>query len=140
MRVLFLFPAAVILNKISYLLSLPFSKNIRREEPVSIFDHNEEMLEKLEAAESRVEKIRIEGVGTADSAEKARLAAEIKSLVSQLARNVEKCKGDVQKLGGALVLPDLLDVFKRYGQIFEIENLENQIRSLERMWERASDG
>ena len=140
MRVLFLFPAAVILNKISYLLSLPFSKNIRREEPVSIFDHNEEMLEKLEAAESRVEKIRIEGVGTADSAEKARLAAEIKSLVSQLARNVEKCKGDVQKLGGALVLPDLLDVFKRYGQIFEIENLENQIRSLERVWERASDG
>ena len=107
---------------------------------MSIFDHNEEMLEKLEAAESRVEKIRIEGVGTADSAEKARLAAEIKSLVSQLARNVEKCKGDVQKLGGALVLPDLLDVFKRYGQIFEIENLENQIRSLERMWERASDG
>lgn len=106
---------------------------------MSIFERNEELLEKLEETESRVEKIRIEGKDSADPGEKERLAAEIKSCLVQLVRNVETCRGDVAKLGGALVLPDLLDVFRRYGGIFEIEGLDNQVKNLERMWETAAD-
>jgi len=104
---------------------------------MSIFEENEEILEKLEQAEARVEKIRIEGSGSADPEEKKQLALEIKSCVSRLVENIEAGAGDVQALGGALVLVDLLEVLKRYNGVFGIPRLDRQIQELETMWENA---
>lgn len=102
---------------------------------MSIFEQNEELLEKLEQAEALVERARIDG----ESAEvnRAEVAAGIKSCIVQLAENINSAGDDIQKLGGALVVPDLIDVLQRYNEVFEIEGLDGIIEKLEKLWAAA---
>ena len=102
---------------------------------MSIFEENESLLEKLEEAEARVEKIQIDGVDSVDEQTREQLALEIKTIVSRLVANVVACSDDADALGGALVLMDLIEVFKRYADIFNIAGIKDQISVLEKMWE-----
>jgi hypothetical protein len=99
----------------------------------SVFEDNERILDELENAEHRLEKIRIEGAGSADSNEKSALAAEIKTLVVRLAANIQSCDSDVEQLGGAVVLADLADVLERYAGVFEIDGLEERLEEIRSM-------
>ncbi len=104
---------------------------------MSLFEENENLLEMIEEAETRVEKIKIDGLDSASQEEKNLLAREIKTYVSRLVDNIETSNEDVQALGGALVLVDLLEVLKRYKKIFQIPKLEKELENLEKMWENS---
>jgi hypothetical protein len=102
---------------------------------MSIFEENESLLDSLEEAEAKVEKIQIDGVASVDEQTRKQLALEIKTIVSRLVDNVVACSDDVEALGGALVLMDLIEVLKRYADIFNISGITDQISILEKMWE-----
>jgi hypothetical protein len=102
-----------------------------------LFEENENLLEMIEEAEARVEKIKIDGLDSVSQEEKNLLAREIKTYVSRLVDNIEASNEDVQALGGALVLVDLLEVLKRYKKIFQIPKLEKELENLEKMWENS---
>ncbi|HUU26822.1 MAG TPA: hypothetical protein VM123_03345 [archaeon] len=104
---------------------------------MSLFEENENLLEMIEDAEAKVEKIKITGVDSAAQEEKTRLAVELKTFVSRLVDNIAASKGDVQALGGALVLVDLLEVLKRYKDIFNMPKLDKELDNLEQMWESS---
>ena len=104
---------------------------------MSLFEDNESLLDTLEEAEAKVEKIQIDGVDSADEEARKQLALEIKTIVSRLVNNVVASSGDVQALGGALVLMDLIEVLKRYAKVFDISGIEEQIDSLEKMWKES---
>ncbi|OGF98508.1 MAG: hypothetical protein A2Z86_05620 [Candidatus Glassbacteria bacterium GWA2_58_10] len=104
---------------------------------MSLFEENEEILEELEGVEHRLEKVKLEGADSAPPEEKEAIALEIKRCITRLAANVEASQGDVQALGGAVVLADLLEVLKRYSDIFRIPQLDLQLASLEEMWEKS---
>ncbi|MCE5272308.1 hypothetical protein LLH00_13600 [bacterium] len=102
---------------------------------MSIFEQNEALLEELEQAESLVEKARIQGV--AAGVDRLQVASRIKTCVAALAENIRAAGGDIQALGGALVVPDLIEVLGRYSGVFDIEGLDSLIEELERMWNAA---
>lgn len=102
---------------------------------MSIFERNEELLEKLEQAEALVERARIDG--DAANVDRTQVAAEIKSCVLQLVGNIRSAGDDIQKLGGALVVPDLIEVLGRYREVFDIEGLDGLIEKLEKLWTAA---
>lgn len=102
---------------------------------MSIFEQNEELLEKLEQAEALVERARIDG--EASEVNRAEVAAEIKSCVVRLTENIRAAGDDIQKLGGALVVPDLIDVLRRYSRVYDIEGLDGIIEKLEKLWAAA---
>lgn len=104
---------------------------------MSLFEENEEILDELEGVEHRLEKVKLEGADSATPEEKEAIAVEIKRCVARLAANVEASRGDVQALGGALVLMDLLEVLKRYREVFRIPKLDQRLASLEEMWEKS---
>ena len=105
----------------------------------SLFEDNEQILDELEQAENRLEKIRIEGAGSASQNEKGEIAATIKSLVSRLSGNIAASGGKVELLGGTVVLADLRDVLERYSHVFEIPGIEEQLAGVRRMIEDAGD-
>jgi len=102
---------------------------------MSLFEENESLLETLEEAEARVEKIKIDGVDSVDDETRKQLALEIKTVVSRLVDNVAASSDDVEALGGALVLVDLIEVLKRYTGVFDIDGIAEQLANLEKMWE-----
>ncbi len=104
---------------------------------MSLFEENENLLEMIEEAETRVEKIKIDGPESSSQEGKNLLAREIKTYISKLVDNIATSNGDVQALGGALVLVDLLEVLKRYKEIFQIPKLEKELGNLEKMWENS---
>lgn len=104
---------------------------------MSLFEENENLLTRIEEAEARVEKIKIDGVATAKNEEKKEVATEIKRCVTRLIKNIEASNGDPQALGGALVVADLLEVLKRYGKVFQIPNLAQGLETLKKMWENS---
>ncbi len=104
---------------------------------MSFFEENESLLDTLEAAESRVEKIKIGSADPADSRTRKQLALEVKTVVSRLVNNISASSGDVEALGGALVLMDLMEVLKRYDGVFDIDGLTEQIGILEKMWKES---
>ena len=97
-----------------------------------LFEEIEQILDELDQAESRLEKIRIDGVESVDAGQCRELALEIKKLVVRVVNNVEACGGAAEKLGGALVLMDLTEVLRRYGEIFEVEGLDASLKKLEK--------
>ena len=103
----------------------------------SLFEDNEQILDDLEQAEHRLEKIKIDGAESADSDEKSEIALNIKTLVSRLAVNVGAAGGKVEELGGAVVLGDLLDVLERYSGVFELDGLEERIAEVQQMIEES---
>jgi hypothetical protein len=111
------------------------SVNRDGEAGVSIFELNEALLEELEQAESLVEKARIEGVSA--GVDRVQVAAQIKTCVAALAENVRTAGGDIQALGGALVVPDLIEVLGRYSGVFDLDGLDSLIEELEKMWNAA---
>lgn len=102
---------------------------------MSLFEENESLLDTLEEAEARVEKIKIDGVDSVDDETRKQLALEIKTIVSRLVDNVAASSDDVEALGGALVLVDLIEVLKRYTEVFDIDGIAEQLANLEKMWE-----
>jgi len=104
---------------------------------MSLFEENESLFKTLEEAEAKVEKIQINGADSAGEETRKQLALEIKTIVSRLVHNVAASSGDVQALGGALVLMDLIEVLKRYAEVFDISGIEEQIDSLEKMWKES---
>jgi len=104
---------------------------------MSLFEENENILTRIEETEARLEKIKIEGLTTAAKEEKEEIAREIKRCVKQLVDNIEASDGDVQALGGALVVPDLIGVLRRYEEVFQIPNLSQGLDTLEKMWENS---
>lgn len=104
---------------------------------MSLFEENENIFTQIEEAEARLEKIKITGVTSATNEEKKEVAAEIKGCVTRLIKNIEASNGDVQALGGGLVVADLLEVLKRYGEIFRVPNLTQSLETLEKMWENS---
>ena len=104
---------------------------------MSLFEENENILTQIEEAEARLEKIKIDGVATATNEEKKEVATEIKRYVIRLVKNIEVSNKDVQALGGALVVADLIEVLKRYGEVFQIPNLAQSLETLEKMWENS---
>jgi len=102
---------------------------------MSLFEENESLLDTLEEAEARVEKIKIDGVDSVDDETRKQLALEIKTIVSRLVVNVAASSDDVEALGGALVLVDLIEVLKRYTEVFDIDGIAEQLANLEKMWE-----
>lgn len=100
---------------------------------MELFKDCEQILDELEQAESRVEKIRIEGVENTGLEERKALALTIKKLLKRVIINVEACGGKAEKLGGALVLMDLAEVLRRYGDIFDLPGLEETMQKLEKM-------
>ena len=102
---------------------------------MSLFEENENILTQIEETEAKLEKIKIEGLDTATDEEKEEIAKQIKRCVKQLIDNIEASGGDVQALGGALVVPDLLEVLKKYAEVFQIPNLSQGLERLEKMWE-----
>ena len=104
---------------------------------MSFFEENESLLDTLEEAESRVEKIKTESADSADSETRKQLALEIKTVVSRLVNNVSASSVDVEALGGALVLMDLIEVLKRYDGVFDIDGVAELIDSLEKMWKES---
>ena len=104
---------------------------------MSFFEENESLLDTLEETESRVEKIKIDGGDSADSETKKQLALEIKTIVGRLVGNVAASSGDVEALGGALVLMDLMEVLKRYHGVFDVDGMDEQLGSLEKMWKES---
>lgn len=104
---------------------------------MSLFEENENVFTQIEEAEARLEKIKIEGLSSATDEEKKELAREIKNFIQQLTKNIEASDGDVQALGGALVIADLLDVLNKYKDIFRIPNLSRDLERLEKMWENS---
>ena len=107
---------------------------------MDIFEENENLLDRLESAEDTLESIRIGGVDSADEQAKKELALEIKTCVADLVDNVRSSGSDAEVLGGAVVLMDLIEVFKRYNGIFEIEGMGGQIEALEKMYEDSVNG
>jgi hypothetical protein len=103
----------------------------------SMFEENEQILDDLEQAEHSLEKIRIEGDGSAEKDEKRELAGRIKQLVTRLAENVASSGGKVELLGGAVVLADLADVMERYETVFDIPGLHERLDELRGMIEEA---
>ena len=104
---------------------------------MSVFEENDSLLETLEEAEAKIEKIQIEGVDTVDDSTKKQLALEIKTVVCRLVDNIAASDGDADYLGGALVLMDLIEVLKRYQDIFDIPGLPEQLGNLEQMWQES---
>jgi hypothetical protein len=104
---------------------------------MSLFEENENLLEMIEEAETRVEKIKIDGPESSSQEGKNLLARDIKTYISRLVDNIAASNGDVQALGGALVLVDLLEVLKRYKKIFQMPKLEKELENLEKMWESS---
>ena len=102
---------------------------------MSLFEENESLLDTLEEAEARVEKIKIDGVDSVDDETRKQLALEIKTIVSRLVDNVAASSDDVEAIGGALVLVDLIEVLKRYTEVFDIDGIAEQLANLEKMWE-----
>ena len=102
---------------------------------MSLFEENESLLDTLEEAEARVEKIKIDGMDSVDDETRKQLALEIKTIVSRLVVNVAASSDDVEALGGALVLVDLIEVLKRYTEVFDIDGIAEQLANLEKMWE-----
>ena len=102
---------------------------------MSLFEENESLLDTLEEAEARVEKIKIDGMDSVDDETRKQLALEIKTIVSRLVDNVAASSDDVEALGGALVLVDLIEVLKRYTEVFDIDGIAEQLANLEKMWE-----
>ena len=102
---------------------------------MSLFEENESLLDTLEEAEARVEKIKIDGVDSVDDETRKQLALEIKTVVSRLVDNVAASSDDVEALGGALVLVDLMEGLKRYTGVFDIDGIAEQLANLEKMWE-----
>lgn len=102
---------------------------------MSFFEENESLLETLEEAEARVEKIKIEGVDSVDKETRKQLALEVKTIVGRLVDNVAASSDDVEALGGALVLVDLMEILKRYAGVFDINGIAEQLANLEKMWE-----
>ena len=68
---------------------------------MSLFEKNRSLLETLEEAEARVEKIKIEGMDAVDDETRKQLALEIKTIVSRLVDNVAASSDDVEALGGS---------------------------------------
>jgi len=104
---------------------------------MSLFEENENILTQIEEVEARLEKIKIDGVATVTNEEKKEVATQIKRCVTRLIENIEASNGDVQALGGVLVVADLLEVLKRYGEVFQIPNLVQALETLEKMWENS---
>jgi ABC-type transporter Mla MlaB component len=102
---------------------------------MSLFEENESLLDTLEEAEARVEKIKIDGVDSVDDETRKQLALEIKTIIRRLVDNVAASSDDVEALGGALVLVDLMEVLKRYTEVFDIDGIAEQLANLEKMWE-----
>ena len=100
---------------------------------MELFEESDQILDELEQAESRVEKIKIDGVENAGLEERRELALEIKTLLKRVMNNVEACGGNAEKLGGALVLMDLAEVLKRYREIFDLPGLADILQKLEKM-------
>ncbi|MBW7995950.1 MAG: hypothetical protein FVQ81_05130 [Candidatus Glassbacteria bacterium] len=103
----------------------------------SLFEENEQILDELEQAEYRLEKIRIDGPAKTDGDEKSELAATLKTLVVRLVENIAKSGGKMDEFGGAVVLVDLADVLERYGEIFKIPGLEKKLAELRTMMDQA---
>jgi len=99
----------------------------------SLFEENEQILDELEQAEHRLEKIKIDGADSVDSAERSEIAATIKTLVSRLAANIATSGGKVEQLGGAVVLADLLEVLERYEGVFKIPGIGERLAELQQM-------
>ena len=104
----------------------------------SLFEENDQILDELEQAEHRLEKIKIDGADSVDSTERSAIAATIKNLVSRLAVNIAASGGKVDKLGGAVVLADLLEVLERYEGVFEIPGIADRLAELRQMIEDSS--
>lgn len=104
----------------------------------SLFERNEQIFDELEQAENLLEKIRIDGADKTDSEEKSALAAQLKSNVSELVANIAASGGDVEQLGGAIVLHDLVDVLERYEGVFEIPGLVERLAEVRNMIEQAN--
>ena len=102
-----------------------------------LFEENERILDDLEQAEECLEKIRIEGAGSAQASEKNELAGRIKSLVSGLIRNIAASEGKIERLGGAVVLLDLADVLERYEAVFDIPGLTERLDEVRTMIEQT---
>ncbi|MEA1996308.1 MAG: hypothetical protein U9N45_01650, partial [Gemmatimonadota bacterium] len=64
--------------------------------------------------------------------------ARMKKIVSQLVLNITDSSGDLRKLGGALVLADLIDALKRYKDVFDIPKLDQELKKLERIWKESN--
>jgi len=101
---------------------------------MSLFEENENILTRIEEMEARLEKIKIDGVEKATNEEKKEVAAQIKHCLTQLITNIEASNEDVQALGGALIIVDLLEVLKRYKEVFQIPDLAQALETLEKMW------
>ncbi len=104
---------------------------------MSLYAENDSLLDKLENKEGEIEQIKLDGVESADEGTKKRLALEVKTIVSRLVANIADSGGDANALGGALVLADLIEVLKRYREIFDIPGLAEQLDSLEQMWQES---
>ena len=104
---------------------------------MNIFEENENLLDRLEVAEDQLESIRIEGTDSVDEKSKKELALEIKTCVSTLVDNVNRSGSDAEALGGAIVLMDLIEVFKRYTGVLKIDGMGGQIEALEKMYEAS---
>ncbi|MBT4484280.1 MAG: hypothetical protein HOC71_11470 [Candidatus Latescibacteria bacterium] len=103
----------------------------------SMFEENEQILDDLEQAEHSLEKIRIDGHSNVEKDGKRELAGRIKQLVTSLVENIASSGGDVERLGGAVVLADLADVLERYEVVFNIPDLRNRLEELRGMIEEA---
>lgn len=104
---------------------------------MSLFEENENILTEIEDAESKLEMMKIKSKKGKTNGDKKEVALEIKSNLVKLVRNISKASGDVQKLGGALVLADLIEVINKYKEIFEIPDLKKNLEALEKMWEES---
>ena len=104
----------------------------------SLFEENDQILDELEQTEHRLEKIKIDGAESVDSTERSEIAATIKTLVTRLTKNIATSGGKVDKLGGVVVLTDLLEVLERYESVFEIPGIADCLAELRQMIEDLS--
>lgn len=104
---------------------------------MTLFEETEKLFEVIEEEEAKLEKIKIEGSETADIQAKKEVALALKKAVSALVNNVAASGGDMEEMGGALVMMDLLEILKRYQDIFDIPQLPEQLSNLEKMWEAS---
>lgn len=107
---------------------------------MTLIEENDSLLDSLEQAEAEVEKIKVEGGDSADEESKRQVALDIKIALSGLVDNIKACGGDVEALGGALVLTDLVEALSRYNGVFEVPGLAEQLALLEKMIEDAKSG
>ena len=104
---------------------------------MSIFEDNEALLDKIEQAEATVEKVKIDDREAVPQQEREAVASGLKEYLTRLVGNIRDAGDDVQQLGGAIVLADLIEVLERYQGVFRIPGLEESLAALKEMWEKA---